>query len=508
MRRLAVTLLVTWGLSPTTSAFTFPIEKNLIQKSYSSNCDPSRQLPFRSRNHWVHKSSLPRRSTSNDNDGSNELKPGEEKWLLGLCFPLWLAYVSNQWSRSSIYYLVDFSDRGTVFKAMNLDLNFSQAQYGILASIAFTSLFAVASLIAGAASDRYNRKSLTIASAATWGVATLGTSLSNSYEEVVLWRILMGLSCAFSTPTAYTLIAERVPANKGALASSLYSTGIAVGGALASLSILLDTQIGWRDTALAISFFAFISTIINILLLEDDPKEERLTKESTSELDSKANDKSSDIGTDLGEVLASTRVQLLFLASFLRFCSGLLIGVWSAPYFRQIFPDNASDYAVAQAAITASCGIVSGLIGGALADRLKKGDDMDYIGRQLWIPVAGNLLAIPAWYMAITSVDSFQVAMVWLAIEYLVAECWFGPTISVLQSSVGPKAGGTAQGLFTVTGALGNLAPAALGFFYEQQNGGNSEELTRLLTITVCGCYVLSAICFSASALSTSETMD
>ena len=492
-------LLFSFSFTPSSLAFTVP-RRSIALKPSSSSLTPASFASYSRRK-------PPTLSMSND---TNEDSKDDSKWLLGLCFPLWLAYVSNQWSRSSIYYLVDFSDQGNAFKAMNIDLDFSQAQYGILASVAFTSLFAVASLGAGIASDRYNRKVLTVAAIATWGLATLGTSFSTSYEQVVGWRVLMGLACAFSTPTAFTLLAERVPAGKLASASSFYSTGVALGGALASLSILLDSQIGWRNTALAIALFAFVSAAINALVLDDDPKDH--TKSADPELSTESEESASAL-EEVKQVLSSNRVQLLFLASFFRFCSGLLIGVWSAPYFREAFPDNAGDYALAQASITATCGIVSGLIGGAAADRLKRGssdsdsndDESDNVGRQLWVPVVGNLLATPAWYMAITSDNSFQMAMVWLAIEYLVAECWFGPTISVLQSSVGPKIGGTAQGLFTVTGAIGNLAPAALGFVYDQhqQNAPASDELTNLLALSVCGCYILSAFCFGASALST-----
>ena len=153
---------------------------------------------------------------------------GDSSWILTLLVPLWLVYVSNQWSRSSLYYLVDFSGNGDPLRAMNVDLSFSESQYGFLASIAFTSLFAVASLAAGFASDRYNRKILTIASAVSWSIATIGTSQATSYDEVVGWRIAMGLACAFTTPTAYTLISQLVPKNKSALASSLYGSGVAL----------------------------------------------------------------------------------------------------------------------------------------------------------------------------------------------------------------------------------------------------------------------------------------
>ena len=382
---------------------------------------------------------------------------------------------------------------------MNVDLDFSQAQYGLLASVAFTSLFAIASLGAGVAADRYNRKTLTLLSVLLWSGATLGTSLSTTYEQVVLWRIAMGLACAFSTPTAYTLIQQRVPKDRTALASSFYGTGVALGGAFASLSILLDTELGWRQALELISVFGFTCAVLAAILLPNDPKEsvsiaikETVTNQETST-------PSGSISEQVTKVLATPRIQWLFLASFLRFCSGLMIGVWSAPYFRMVFSEQQSDYAVAQAIITAGCGVISGLLGGYIADTISSNGQGD-VGRKLWVPVVGSLLAAPAWYMSVHSEESFTTAMTFLAVEYFVAECWFGPTVSVLQSTVGPAIGGTAQGLFTVTGAVGNLAPSLLGFLYASQTDESSTTLANLLSVGICGGYVSSAACFAIAS--------
>ena len=439
---------------------------------------------------------------SKSNDDVDD-KPASA-WLGTLVLPLWLVYVSNQWSRSSIYYLVTFSGDGDAFTAMNVDLNFSQTQYGLLASVAFTSLFAVASLGAGVASDRYNRKVLTIASAAAWSVATLGTALSTSYEQVVLWRIAMGLACAFSTPTAYTLLQEGVPKDRGALASSIYGTGVALGGALASLSLLLDSELGWKNALIAIAVFGFGALGLNTLLLPDDPKALEKKLEASKPISRK--ERPSSIKDEVFEIVSTSRVKWLFLASFLRFSAGLCIGIWSAAYFRGAFPENVADYAVAQASITSVCGVTSGVLGGIAADWLSSSarDSKDPVGRKLWIPVVGSTMAAPAFYYSIHSVGSFQAAMIFLAIEYLVAECWFGPTISALQSTVGPKIGGTAQGLFTLTGAVGNLAPSILGFVYGQAAGlDTSAELADILSVAVCSLYLASALCFGVSSLST-----
>jgi MFS family permease len=435
---------------------------------------------------------------------NSEIEPAEEDasmmWLFTLVLPLLLVYISNQWSRSSLYYLVNFSEGADPFRAMNVDIGFSEAQYGILASLAFTTLFAIASLGAGIASDRYNRKVLTVVSAVGFGVAALGTSLSSTYSEVLGWRILMGLACAFTTPTAYTLINEKVPKDRITFATSLYGTGVAFGGALASLSILLDNEFGWQQAMMIVSAAGFGSAGLSFLLLSDDSK-----PESSLTIETRVEEKEeSPFVEDVAEAVSTTRVKWLYLGSFFRFCSGLCIGVWSAPYFKMTFPDNAADYAVAQALITAVAGSTSGLLGGAAADWLSANTEQeDKIGSKLWIPVVGSVLAAPAWYFAVHSTDSFETAMAWLSIEYLVAECWFGPTISSLLGSVGNKVGGTAQGLFTMTGALANLAPTLVGFLYGQAAGVEaSPELMTLLSTGVCFCYLSCAFCFAMSAQS------
>jgi MFS family permease len=445
-------------------------------------------------------------------------------WLIPLVLPLWLVYISNQWSRSSIYYLVDFNGAtADAFRAMNVAIGFSEAQYGLLASLAFTALFAVASLGAGIAADRYNRKTLTLVAATGWSLATIGTALSTSYGQVLSWRIAMGLFCAFSTPTAYTLINEKVPSEKKSFATSVYGTGVAMGGALASLSILLDNQVGWQQTLLAIGGVGLASVVTVWLLLPTDNKSD-LDEIPSSSKAKNSKDVTKPILTGVSAAFSTNRARWIFLGSFLRFSSGLCIGVWSAPYFRMAFPNDAGNYAVAQAFITAVAGSTSGLIGGAIADYLSskvitnnkssttlstRDSSLDPNGVKLWVPVAGSVLAAPTWYLAMHTSDSFQVAMIWLTVEYLLAECWFGPTISTLLSTVPTNVGGTAQGLFTLMGGLANLAPTILGYYYGQVSGtgqelssSSSSELQALLSAVVCFCYISCAICFAIGAQS------
>lgn len=461
----------------------------------------------------------------------DDIKDDEQSFLslFAIVLPLLFIYIANQWSRSSIYYLVNFSstDTTSVSTAMNLDLQFDESQYGALASIAFTALFAITSLFAGALADRYDRKLLTLGSTAVFTGAILFTSFAHSYNEVLIARVVMGLACAFTTPSAYTLIRDFIKEQKASLANSIYGSGVYFGGGLSSLSILLDNLdgVGWRGTCQVISVFGVVSIATAALLLPKDPKSKTSDLKDNNEEKLDSPTPSSPLG-DAQQVLATKRVQWLFLASFFRFSSGLLIGVWAAPYFQQAFPNDVSSYAVINALIVGFCGVSSGLFGGWAADQVatasssfnsdSKEDttvnaalaNVDANAARLSIPVVGSLLAIPAWWYTVHA-PSFEYAMIFLAIEYIVAECWFGPTVAVLQSEVGAGRGGTAQGMFTLTGAIGNLAPSVLGFLYVQQqqtqvleadgNPGNII-LANLLGGAVCAGYLLSALCFAKSA--------
>eukprot|EP00979_Chaetoceros_neogracilis_P005231 scaffold924_cov236-Chaetoceros_neogracile.AAC.1 len=414
---------------------------------------------------------------------ANETQPQQSiATLIPIVLPLLLVYISNQWSRSSLYYLVDFSNSETSspYTSMNLDIGFSEAQYGALASVAFTALFAIASLFAGRLADRNDRKLLTIGSTVAWSAAIFATALGEDYNQVLAARIFMGLACAFSTPSAYTLIRDLVSKERAALANSLYGSGVYLGGGLSSLSILLDGRIGWRGTCEVIAAFGLLATVSAAVFLPSDPniKTDDALKGYTKKDDDAviASETSNEGDTtsafaDVGEILSIPRVQWLFAGSFLRFCSGLCIGVWAAPYYKLAFPDDATSYAVINAVIVGLCGVTSGIVGGVVADKTatwaaSSGSD-ENAGR-LIVPIVGSLLAVPAWYLA-SHASTFDSAMAWLAIEYLVAECWFGPTVAVLQSEVGKSQGGTAQGLFTLTGAIGNLAPSLVGILYGQQ---------------------------------------
>lgn len=330
--------------------------------------EPGKELPLK-------------RSKSESLSEDEELLPFPSAPRAGrLLLPLLLAaYVHNQWSRSLIYYVVDFGDTdapGSAQKLMNAELGFGPGTYSVLATIAFSALFAPLSLIAGSASDVGDRAFITWASLLGWSAATAWQGSAHSVWEVAASRSMQGVAQAFTTPAAYTLLADATPPARRGTVNSVYTTGVYIGGGLAALSIILDRALGWRGAEWAVAGVGGVTAIACAALLEDPREAARargLAVASASSTDSTADAVRARIAEQLSSlqrtaeaVADSPATQLLLASAALRFCAGFSIAVWIGPWGRLVFPDREADFAVAKALI--SC------LGGGFSVRAARSD--------------------------------------------------------------------------------------------------------------------------------------
>jgi len=459
-----------------------------------------------------------------EDDGEIEKKKTEN--LAGsyaILLLLFITFTSNQWARQALYYLCDFSDAATAERHVNIALNFNKEMYATLASLCFTVVFAFGSFFAGGISDTYNRNRVIAASCATWSLATALQSFATSYSELVPLRALIGLSQSFFNPAAYTLISDIFPKKMVGSVNGIFSGGVYLGGGLASLSILLDNLVGWRKTMLIIGGLGIVVAAL-CLVGVTEPRNSQNTESSTSLLSTSSttantvivsSQSSSSPGPSglemssasglsqmlaaLGDVLSTTDAKLLYSATALRFCAGFSIGIWKAPFVFSKFPGSEAAFAGSNAVVVACGGLFSSLVGGYISDALAnpKTKGQRPIARS-WVPAIGSLLAAPLWAAFILT-DDPSLAAAFLLGEYLVAECWFGPTLASLFEVVPKERRGVAQGLFSVLTAAGNLAPIFVGALAGGTLG--SFSLPQVLLWTVSGAYVASGGLFMATAL-------
>jgi len=441
-------------------------------------------------------------------------------------------FTSNQWSRSLIYYLNNFHSTMSHEEAArmyaNVDLSFGNSEYSLLASLAFTSTFAVASIVAGRLADKYPRGKLAAVACVLWSSALGLGSLSQNYEQLFVSRAAMGLTQAVTNPASLTLLAEVTPPEKIATANAIFSSGIYLGGGLASLSILLDEQVGWRGTGIVVAAVGFVAALCAAAIRDPRLETDKALTGASSEEKASSERATRNGQTDASEpptlgfqevatnLFRSKATILLLAAATVRFMAGFTIAAWKAPVFLDLFPDEVTNFGITNALIIATAGSTSALIGGSLADSLAKKASENPTGKlwgkliapqaRLLVPVIGTLLASPLWALTLIS-PSFEMASVALLFEYMVAECWFGPAQAGLYAALpDPRLRAQTQGVFSLLTAVGNIAPVAIGTLTSSGGlfgvGWFAETSIRdALLWTVCPAYIISAALFAMASL-------
>ena len=271
-----------------------------------------------------------------------------------------------------------------------------QAQYGLLVSYGFALLYTAFSFPAGYACDRFPRTRLLLGAALAWAAATMAQGMASCFAHVLIARVLLGIAQSFSGPAAHTLISDTFPASRRATANSIYSSGIYLGAALASLSAVLGQSVGWRATSFTVAAASAVPALCLALLIKEPPRPEAAAAAAAA-AGSGGGGGGAARGSRPAQVLRVASVRLVLAAAAARLFSGFAIGAWCAPFYRTYFPTHTREFAVLNALIVAGGGTLATVMGGVLSDRLTSGGKGHLAA---YVPALGSLVAIPCWVAA------------------------------------------------------------------------------------------------------------
>jgi MFS family permease len=118
--------------------------------------------------------------------------------------------------------------------------------YGWLAGLAYTLPYSLMGLVAGAFTNKVNRKFTLGITMMLAGVTQFLSGSINSFPVLVGMRVAHGSLNAATSPLAYSLVSDYVPPEKRATANAVLSSSVYLGISLSSMSILLIKSSGWR----------------------------------------------------------------------------------------------------------------------------------------------------------------------------------------------------------------------------------------------------------------------
>ncbi|KAK7254089.1 sphingolipid transporter [Aureococcus anophagefferens] len=355
----------------------------------------------------------------------------------------------------------------------------SDAQYGLLASVSFTIMFAASGLVAGHLTDRLDARKLHAGAVLVWSLSSFVKVVSPNFKLLVCMRLIMGVAQGFNAPCSYPVIAYHFSMAERATANGTYSMGTYFGSALSTLSLIFAMWVGWRMTTTAAVVVGIFAAALLYLTVDRPPQ--RYGATDGSETMVKA------IGNAVRYVRRTSRLAVLYGSTSLRMTATVSLWTYLPSYYARAFPRNEVAFSLIYASATLVCGALSSSVGGAIADRWAK----THSGAHGFLPAVGALLSIGPT-AAMFYVPSFSASVCCLLVVILLSECWLGPCMGLLIKDVPPHMTGTQVALLLVCNQLlASLGPWAISLADD-----GSADIRRPILSVVVTCCLCSGVAF------------
>ena len=138
------------------------------------------------------------------------------------------AYAWYTVSLCMVAYILSFVDRQIIalmIVPIQADLQITDTQFSLLIGFAFALFYAIMGLPLARWADVGPRPFIISAGMTVWSIATAMCGLAQTFWQLFLARIGVGVGEAALSPTAYSIITDSFPKSRLGLALGVYSMG-------------------------------------------------------------------------------------------------------------------------------------------------------------------------------------------------------------------------------------------------------------------------------------------
>lgn len=196
-------------------------------------------------------------------EAADRTSAGERRGFpVGLILFLTLLHIVNQIDRQLV----------AAFAAdIMRDLDLNRGQFGLIAGLAFSGVYAFAALFAGVLADRLGRVKVLSGGLGIWSLFTALSGLAQGFWTMMAARPFVAAGEATLVPTASNIILANVADRHKAGALGLFFAGIPLGiGGGFLIAGVLGPLIGWRGTFLVMGAIG-IAALAVLVRLKDAP---------------------------------------------------------------------------------------------------------------------------------------------------------------------------------------------------------------------------------------------
>jgi MFS family permease len=391
---------------------------------------------------------------------------------------LLLAYVFNFVDRQIISVLA------TPIKA---DLGLDDKQLGLMGGVAFAIFYTTTAIPIAWLADRKNRVNIISISITLWSLFTAICGTVQSFWQLFLVRMGVGIGEAGGVAPSYALIADLVPPERRASAMALFSLGVPVGSALGVFfGGWIAGNLDWRSAFFIVGLAGLpVALLVRVTLKE--PVRGRFDGDGGDEPGARAAPLISDVARQLKDTPGFWLVSI-GAASASAMSYGLMF--WMPSFFARSYDLDVKAVSWYYGSVLLIGGVLGIWVGGWIGDRLANAKP----GSFALVPAVGLTLAIPVIAAALFS-PTLLLSWFLFTLGQMLASAWFGPVTAGIQQIVpaNMRAIASAVYLFVL-----NLIGMGVGIYVL---GFMSDWMTQAYGTAALQYSILYGLCFYATSV-------
>jgi predicted MFS family arabinose efflux permease len=391
-----------------------------------------------------------------------------------------------------LVYTFNFIDRqivGILAVPIKADLGLTDTQLGLMGGLAFALFYTLLGIPIAMLADRANRTTIMTVALVMWSAMTALCGFAQSFVQLFLARLGVGVGEAGGVAPAYSLVADYYPSGQRARALAVYSFGIPIGSALGIFfGGLIATLIDWRTAFFVVGIAGVLLAPVFKWVVREPPR---------GRYDSAASQQAVSLGAVMRILLRKPSFWGLSLGASASSMMGYGLFFWLPSFFVRSHGLTLLEASMYYAAVLLVGGIAGIWLGGWSADRFGRGRRRAYA----IIPAVAFLCTLPFYVIGVMS-TSLVTACIVLLVPTALGLLWLGPVLSAIQHVVPAGMRATASAVFLFVNnligiGLGSVALGALSDALSDRYGADSLRYA-ILADTVC--YLLAAGFFLLSA--------
>jgi MFS family permease len=383
--------------------------------------------------------------------------------------------------------LVDRLILSLLVEPLKQDLHVSDTQVSLLMGASFALLYSVLGIPVGRLADRRSRPAILAGGIALWSAMTALCGLAQTYTQLLIFRIGVGIGEATLGPSAISLIGDAFGPGRRSVALSVYAVGAFCGAGLAyviggwiaghtaaqtAFSVpLLGTVRPWQLVFFGVGAPGLIVAVL-ALMMREPPRAAGMT------------------GATFAEVLGYWRQHagtFVSLSCAFGCWSAVNYGIaaWLATFFVRTHGWTAATAGTWQGTLTMTVGVTGALLGGWWTDRRLRAGESDAALRVARLAALGLLVTGTAYPL----VGSATIAAALLIPVNLCAAVPWGAANAAIATALPSRMRGQGAALYLLVINLssGVLGPTSVALFTDYVFGVRAGLPFALATVTAFG---------------------